>query len=861
MEPPLLRGRKQRPMGIAIIRLIANAKPFVLALLLGWSGTLAAQYATGDYVSWQTGPWNTLATWRVYNGVSLATSPAPTAAQGAPNADDNVWIRNGTTVTATFGTVYQCLNLTVEAGGKLFNNDTGPTNLSYVSIFGTTLRCDGTIGNSPTLDGISFNVEGTNVLLSGTGQFEAARIRKNFNANPVLGTTLTTTHLTIDMDIALRFSGGSNTMIYNNFNGATTFNVTINAGRTVNLSGVVGAGNIAIDGVDGRGSGNRGGTFTVNGSLIIPGTLYLTTDNSSTAFNVAFVIGATGYVRTNLINSDLAGTGGTPSTHTLTMNAGGVLEVTGAPIAWSVWNNNANNLFNLNAASRFIYSGAGAQDVRPVPGGYGHLRIAGTGTKSLSGVTAVKGDLDITNSGGTPVLDVTASGFQLSVAGNWTNYATSGFNEGPATAWVQLNGTTSTQSVTTPGGEDFSNLRIVKSGAFPTVLLQSEARVAGILQLNNAGILDLNAQRLVLLNPAAGAIATSTTFGTLRHIRSERTDNASRVRWDIGTTLGAHVVPFGAATAYTPFTFNLVSGNAGQVTMATYGTPPDNLPWPTTPTLVTNLQSSTGLLPDNRDATVDRFWQVDVTGAPLAHLTFSYAASELPTLAPWNDAFSMRAQRWNSAVPMWEDQLESGGSVPYAATANNVTAFGPFTLTPVVSPLPIELLSFTAQPVNDAVKLEWITASESGNAAFTILRSGDGQTFTEVLRMPGAGHSLGERRYATVDESPLPGLSYYRLKQTDFDGRSTLSGIVAVEFRSAAPFTVHPNPASDWIRIGSSAAEGGALRVQLLDAAGRTVLDERVPEGGMLPVGHLPRGAYLLRSADGGFAPQRLLLQ
>ncbi|MFN3875380.1 MAG: hypothetical protein ACK4L7_05675, partial [Flavobacteriales bacterium] len=185
----------------------------------------SAQYAAGDYGSWASGPWNTVATWRVYNGISWASSPAAAA---PPNANNTVWIRPGTTVTAVFGAVYHCRNLIVEAGGKLFNNNTGPTNLSYVTIYGTTLRCDGTIGNSPTLDGISFNIEGANVLLDGAGQFEAARIRKNFSTNPVTGEVLTTTNLTIDKDIMLRFSGGSNTMIYNNFDGTTIFNVTIN---------------------------------------------------------------------------------------------------------------------------------------------------------------------------------------------------------------------------------------------------------------------------------------------------------------------------------------------------------------------------------------------------------------------------------------------------------------------------------------------------------------------------------------------------------------------------------------------------------------------------------------------------------
>lgn len=827
-------------------------KALLLTIVIGWCGMLSAQYSAGDYVSWQSGPWSTLATWRVYNGVDLATSPAPTVAQGAPNADDNVWIRNGTTVTATFGTVYHCMNLTVEAGGKLLNNNTGPTNLSYVSIYGTTLRCDGTIGNSPTLDGISFNVEGANVLLSGSGQFEAARIRKNFSTNPVTGQVLATTNLTIDMDITLRFSGGSNTMIYNNFDGTTIFNVTINAGRTVNLNGVTGFGNIAIDGVDGNSIHARGGHFLINGTLLIPGVLYLTTNNTNIAQQCRVTIGSTGFVRCNQINANASGTAG----HVLTISNGGLLEITGSPAAWTIFST-TNNTFSLASGSRVTYSGTGNQDVRPIPGGYGHLRITGGGVKALSGITLVKNDLEILNTTGTPVLDVTASNFQLSVQGNWANYSTAGFNQ--RNGLVQFNGTASAQAITTPGGEDFHNWRIVKAPLQPLVQMNSEVRVANILELNTAAILELNGNQLVINNPAPTAIATNSTFGTSRHIRSERTDNTSRVRWDIGSTLGAHVVPFGTSTAYTPFTFNLVSGNAGQVTMATYGTPPSNLPWPSTPTLVTNLQSSTGLLPDNRDATVDRFWQVDVTGSPLAHLTFSYAASELP-IAPWNDAFSMRAQRWNTAIPMWEDQLESGGALPYQATANNVSAFGPFTLTPVLSPLPVELLSFTAAPEGDAVRLEWLTASERGSHHFVVLRSADGIRFEEAAHVAAAGNSATVLRYEAIDTEPLDGLSYYQLKQVDLDGSVAYSDRVPVR-RATSAAQVFPNPATDRITVLLTDAEATGTML-LHDGAGRLVLQEPITGGRVVAlVAGLPRGAYVLRCAEGCFTPQRIILQ
>ncbi|MBK7945584.1 MAG: hypothetical protein IPJ85_09860 [Flavobacteriales bacterium] len=68
--------------------------------------------------------------------------------------------------------------------------------------------------------------------------------------------------------------------------------------------------------------------------------------------------------------------------------------------------------------------------MRNVTGGYGNLRFTGTGTKLLYGTTIAKGNWVIDNVSGTPVVNVSASNFQVTVQGNWTNYNQSGFVEG-----------------------------------------------------------------------------------------------------------------------------------------------------------------------------------------------------------------------------------------------------------------------------------------------------------------------------------------------------------------------------------------------------------------------------------------------
>ncbi len=96
-------------------------------------------------------------------------------------------------------------------------------------------------------------------------------------------------------------------------------------------------------------------------------------------------------------------------------------------------------------------------------------------------------------------------------------------------------------------------------------------------------------------------------------------------------------------------------------------------------------------------------------------------------------------------------------------------------------PLPIQLLHFNAYfHSNGSVVLDWQTASEIQNDYFTIERSMDGHSFEAVKNIDGAGTSSMVLNYSEIDKSPYLGLSYYRLKQTDFDGQFDYSEIRSV---------------------------------------------------------------------------------
>lgn len=110
--------------------------------------------------------------------------------------------------------------------------------------------------------------------------------------------------------------------------------------------------------------------------------------------------------------------------------------------------------------------------------------------------------------------------------------------------------------------------------------------------------------------------------------------------------------------------------------------------------------------------------------------------------------------------------------------------------------LPIQLVSFTAIWEQNAVNLKWVTASEENNASFTIERSANGTEWNGIQTIKGAGTSSTTLTYTTTDAAPLIGVSYYRLRQTDIDGKSTYSEVRTVESaaNATAKISLYPVP-------------------------------------------------------------------
>ncbi len=117
-------------------------------------------------------------------------------------------------------------------------------------------------------------------------------------------------------------------------------------------------------------------------------------------------------------------------------------------------------------------------------------------------------------------------------------------------------------------------------------------------------------------------------------------------------------------------------------------------------------------------------------------------------------------------------------------------------LSPAGNPLPVELLDFNAtMNKNKTVDITWSTASEINNDFYTIQRSDDAVNFESLMEVAGGGNSTAMLKYVAIDYHPLIGISYYRLMQTDYDGKFSYSGIAAVKKDySFSEFNIYPNP-------------------------------------------------------------------
>lgn len=169
-------------------------------------------------------------------------------------------------------------------------------------------------------------------------------------------------------------------------------------------------------------------------------------------------------------------------------------------------------------------------------------------------------------------------------------------------------------------------------------------------------------------------------------------------------------------------------------------------------------------------------------------------------------------------------------------------------------PLAVSLANFKAAKVGNTATLTWKTASEVNNKGFNVQRSSNGTNWTTLKYVAGAGSSSS---YSFVDNSPINGVSYYRLGLVDANGKITYSSTLSVDFSKVTiGISFYPNPVKSMMIVSIPAIQNNSASLSLVGLNGRTIktvqLGTQSSNSNLsVNVAGLSKGIYVLTLKDG----------
>jgi hypothetical protein len=519
---------------------------------------------------------------------------------------------------------------------------------------------------------------------------------------------------------------------------------------------------------------------------------------------------------------------------TLTINAGVTVTICGnftnngnlvcSPTSTILFNNNSTHVMSGN------FTGTNA---------LGNLTMTGTGTSfqvNLLNDLDLKGSFTTSNSNSI----FNSNGNYIKVAGNFANATgNTTFTGVGSTGTLEFNGSS---AQTYNQGSSVLDLNFVLMNHTGTgVTLASDMNIkssTGTLTLTSGKIITTASYKVIVSNSTTTSVTAGNTSSYVN----------GYLRRYINNSTGSFDFPVGTSSAYQRANVNFTSAPTITYLTAdfqTYGTVPG-------PLLTTECGSTY-----DGNALNNGFWNIEANTANNTTGTYN--------MTLYNTGYSNASSGWtvmsrHNGSGTWATVNGDGSagtcvvSPVTAVVRNNMKGFSLFGTAQSSNPLPIELLSFSGKNEGVKNKLEWTTSSETNNDYFTLERSEQGSAFESFATKDGAGNSSSKIDYSMYDYSPYNGVTYYRLKQTDFNGKYSYSAIIAIEnkLNEIAVTNVHPNPTSDDLSFDFTSPVNGTVHIQIMDYTGRMVSErtENVEEGGHTfntQMGSLAKGIYSLK--------------
>jgi len=194
-----------------------------------------------------------------------------------------------------------------------------------------------------------------------------------------------------------------------------------------------------------------------------------------------------------------------------------------------------------------------------------------------------------------------------------------------------------------------------------------------------------------------------------------------------------------------------------------------------------------------------------------------------------------------------------GGSLWFRWTDIDATgnddglAIDDFTIQSIV--LPVTFANIAVRSQYNALQISFSTASETNNDYFTIERSADARSFDAIGEIKGAGNSSREISYTHTDEKPLKGINYYRIKQTDYDGKFSYSEIRSLRFAGVGTISLTPRTTEGRLDIRTELED---YTLAVYNTAGQEV--KRFPAMSLnqsISIDELMSGIYFVRVSSG----------
>jgi hypothetical protein len=492
-----------------------------------------------------------------------------------------------------------------------------------------------------------------------------------------------------------------------------------------------------------------------------------------------------------------------------------------------------NNLINtsgvFNGGSGAITIGGTFTNNATFTAGSGTVSVTGTFTNAGAGASYALGSGTLVVTGNlvnTPPADFDAGSGTVMTSGDWSSTGT--FNSGTSTVVFESSGVQ-----TLSGATKFYRLTRTNGG---TLQLNSDITVSDELSIS-AGKIVTGFHTVQLTNTASQPVSGygSTAFIDGRvSIAYPNTSGASRV------------FPVGKGNVFRPVVIQQTAASTSPVVrVEMINTPPTG-----------SYPVEVGVLSEARYYSIDLV--SGTMNAPTVELHFNTNGAADENVLFAGNAHIMRA---TSPSGPWTDE---GGSGVFAPTApagyatSEVTSIASqmyFTLGYQNVILPVELSAFSGYLEDGVVELFWTTLSEKNNDYFTIERSGVELHFDSIGYVSGAGNSNVKLHYQYSDRDPLDNVSYYRLKQTDFNGQVSYSKIITIKSEFEEPvLSVYPNPARGgepvYVRLDYSKEKDVMLNVT--DMSGRMLFSGIVDLSNTVDLNDIvqtnwSRGTYILR--------------